>query len=70
MLVSLGGRERTLEDFARLSAEAGLSRPRRVAKALDYSVLELRRSRRHVTAQKRTRTLTLSAPKSVAADGA
>ena len=45
MLVSLGGRERTLEEFAHLAAQAGLGRPRRKAAILDYSVLELRRAR-------------------------
>jgi hypothetical protein len=45
MLVSLGGRERTVEEFARLANQAGLDRPRRKAAALDFSVLELRRAR-------------------------
>lgn len=40
MLVSLGGRERTLREFAQLAKHAGFGAPRRIATALDYSVLE------------------------------
>jgi hypothetical protein len=42
MLVSLGGRERTRGEFARLARQAGFGAPRRIAVALDYSVLEFR----------------------------
>ena len=42
MLVSLGGRERTRQEFAALLARAGFGRPAFRATATDYSVIEAR----------------------------
>jgi orsellinic acid C2-O-methyltransferase len=55
MLVSLGGRERTRREFAQLAQQAGFGAPRRVARALDYSLLEFRPvpARRSAAARRR-----------------
>jgi orsellinic acid C2-O-methyltransferase len=56
MLVSLGGRERTRREFAQLAKHAGFGAPRRMATALDYSLLEFRplQARRSAAARRRS----------------